>query len=124
LVLPFHQKKGYGKFLIDFSYELSKIDGKIGSPEKPLSELGRRTYQAYWTQRIIEVVREHEHQPGQLSVEFVSQQTGIAEDDIMWTLSKSSLAKVKYGDVLLCTDREYLDRLYQECGRAAGRIDL
>lgn len=27
LVLPFHQRKGYGKFLITFSYELSLIEG-------------------------------------------------------------------------------------------------
>lgn len=29
LVLPFHQRKGYGKFLITFSYELSLIEGSF-----------------------------------------------------------------------------------------------
>jgi len=32
LVLPPFQKRGYGRLLIEFSYELSKIDGKTGSP--------------------------------------------------------------------------------------------
>jgi histone acetyltransferase MYST1 len=30
LVLPPYQRKGYGKFLISFSYELSKIEKKVG----------------------------------------------------------------------------------------------
>jgi histone acetyltransferase MYST1 len=29
LTLPCYQKKGYGKFLIAFSYELSKLEGKV-----------------------------------------------------------------------------------------------
>jgi hypothetical protein len=30
--------------LIDFSYHLSKLEKKIGSPEKPLSDLGTSLY--------------------------------------------------------------------------------
>merc|ERR1712192_45114 len=30
LILPPYQRKGYGRFLIEFSYEISKIEGKIG----------------------------------------------------------------------------------------------
>lgn len=35
LTFPAHQRKGYGRFLIAFSYELTKKEEKVGSPEKP-----------------------------------------------------------------------------------------
>ncbi len=33
LTLPAYQRKGYGKFLISMSYELSKIEGKVCGKE-------------------------------------------------------------------------------------------
>jgi len=33
MVLPFLQRCGYGKFLIEFSYALSIKEGKPGTPE-------------------------------------------------------------------------------------------
>jgi len=44
LTLPPYQRAGYGKLLISLSYELSKRQRKVGSPEKPLSDLGKLSY--------------------------------------------------------------------------------
>ncbi|KAG0047167.1 K(lysine) acetyltransferase [Gryganskiella cystojenkinii] len=53
LVLPPFQRKSYGKLLIEFSYELTKMEGKVGSPEKPLSDLGKLGYVSYWITAIL-----------------------------------------------------------------------
>ncbi|KAF9129767.1 K(lysine) acetyltransferase [Mortierella sp. 14UC] len=53
LVLPPFQRKSYGKLLIEFSYELTKIEGKVGSPERPLSDLGKLGYVSYWITAIL-----------------------------------------------------------------------
>ena len=52
MTLPPHQRKGYGHFMIQFSYELSKIERKVGSPEKPLSDLGHISYHSFWKEGV------------------------------------------------------------------------
>jgi histone acetyltransferase MYST1 len=57
LTLPQYQKRGFGTFLISFSYEISKKEEKIGSPEKPLSDLGQISYRSYWSRVLLEMLK-------------------------------------------------------------------
>lgn len=54
LTFPCHQRKGYGRFLIAFSYLLSKREGKVGSPEKPMSDLGQAAYIPFWISEVVD----------------------------------------------------------------------
>ncbi|PVV01155.1 hypothetical protein BB560_004438 [Smittium megazygosporum] len=83
LTLPQHQRGGYGRLLIQFSYELTKIEGKCGSPEKPLSDLGLLSYRTYWAEKLVELLHDFK---GNLSIEEISKMTAFTHQDILHAL--------------------------------------
>jgi hypothetical protein len=156
LALPAYQRKGYGKFLISFSYELSKLEGKVremnrtglvrngsadagrstctplpapalsssapmrlppdsdlppyspnqptnqptdqvGTPERPLSDLGLVSYRGYWTRELLPILMARD---GAVSIKELSEITRIRIDDILVTLNHLNL--IQYQKVRLC----------------------
>ena len=85
LTLPQYQRRGYGMLLIAFSYELSKREGRLGSPEKPLSDLGLLSYRAYWSQTVIDALTEEGRGP-EISVEEIGALTAMTTADVLHTL--------------------------------------
>lgn len=56
------------------------IEKKIGTPERPLSDLGRIVYIKYWCQWIIDYFRElTNEQLNHLTIKKISQATAIKE---------------------------------------------
>ncbi|KAI5855230.1 acyl-CoA N-acyltransferase [Tricharina praecox] len=92
LVFPPFQKKGLGKLLIAFSYELSRGAGKMGSPEKPLSDLGHKGYIAYWSTCIAKVIRDSEKDS--ISINDLSKATYIQPDDIKAALDSMGVIQM------------------------------
>ena len=52
LIFPPWQRKGLGSMLMGASYEISRREGILGGPEKPISDLGRRSYKRFWAAEI------------------------------------------------------------------------
>jgi histone acetyltransferase SAS3 len=90
LTLPIHQRKGYGNLLIDFSYLLTKVEEKTGSPEKPLSDLGLVSYRSYWRlvlcRYLLEAMEKGHCKSEGLSIKKISEDTAMTPDDVIAAL--------------------------------------
>ncbi|KAI9029294.1 acyl-CoA N-acyltransferase [Hyaloraphidium curvatum] len=81
VTLPTYQRKGYGNLLIELSYLLCRKEGKPGSPEKPLSDLGLLSYRNYWRTATIEALLATEGDD--VSISDLVAMTGMTPDDIV-----------------------------------------
>lgn len=106
LILPPFQRKGYGKFLIAFSYELSKAERQIGSPEKPLSDLGKLSYRSYWSWVLLEILRDFR---GTLSIKDLSEMTSITQADIISALQSLNMVKYWKGQHVICVTPKHIE---------------
>ncbi|CAD5216141.1 unnamed protein product [Bursaphelenchus xylophilus] len=86
LVLPWMQRKQYGLFLIDLSYQLSIRERKVGSPEHPLSDAGLKTYRQYWFSVLMSYLRAKLYDTETLNLREMKEQTGIDTRDILETM--------------------------------------
>lgn len=91
LTFPQHQRKGIGSFLIALSYELSRRDGKTGTPERPLSDLGRISYTRYWTTTVLKWLRYNQPDKVRVAIRDISAATGITEDDVIEVLKGKNM---------------------------------
>ncbi|MCJ1271758.1 hypothetical protein MMC22_011663 [Lobaria immixta] len=96
LVFPPWQRKGFGKILMGISYELSKREGRVGGPEKPLSELGRRGYIRFWEARVANAVLGTKAKTT-LTVGEIADRCWILPEDVIVALKETGglLAKKK-----------------------------
>ncbi|KAF2451449.1 hypothetical protein P171DRAFT_347202 [Karstenula rhodostoma CBS 690.94] len=102
LTLPQYQRKGFGKLLIDFSYLLSKREGKLGSPEKPLSDLGLLGYRAYWQEIIVDLLMDGR---AEANIEDLGAQTAMTTNDVLHTLQNLNMLRYsKNAHVVVLTD--------------------
>ncbi|KAJ5674245.1 Histone acetyltransferase ESA1 [Penicillium macrosclerotiorum] len=125
MTLPQYQRAGYGRLLIAFSYELSKREGKLGSPEKPLSDLGLLSYRRYWREILVELLIE----PGReaMSENELAVLTSMTEKDVHETLLVNNMLRYHKGNwVIVLTDQvvaEHQKRLEKEKVKGEKRID-
>lgn len=94
LTLPIYQRKGYGHFLMDFSYLLSRRAFKWGTPEKPLSDLGLLSYRNFWKIKCSEILLQlkpvinSNSDIFSIKLENISNLTGMTPTDVILGLEQ------------------------------------
>lgn len=125
LTLPQYQRRGFGRLLISFSYELSKRENKLGSPEKPLSDLGLLGYRQYWRETLVELLMEPNREA--MSENELAVLTAMTEKDVHETLVVFNMLRYHKGNwVIVLTDYvidEHNKRLEKEKVKGARKID-
>jgi hypothetical protein len=85
---------------------LSRVEKQPGSPEKPLSDLGRLSYEAYWKSVVLEYLyqfRERLQKDPQnaiFSLRKMSFDTGICAQDLTTTLEQLGLYRLHPNSVI------------------------
>merc|ERR1712156_894965 len=134
LTLPPYQRKGFGKLLIEFSYVLSKFEGKTGSPEKPLSDLGLLSYRSYWTHAILSVLLDVQksnasratgdlESPPQITINEICERTSIKKEDAISTLQKLNLINYYKGQYILTLSKELVAKNKKDMAKRKLTID-
>ncbi|BGP40690.1 Histone acetyltransferase [Rhodotorula kratochvilovae] len=120
LTLPQYQRMGYGKLLIEFSYELSKKEQRLGSPEKPLSDLGLLSYRAYWAETIVDVLV---NAKDDITIDEIANKTAIVHSDIIHTCQVLQLLKFHKGQHHLVVSPAVLEQHERVRSKVRRRID-
>ena len=111
---------GYGKVLIEFSYELSKVEKKAGSPEKPLSDLGLLSYRSYWADILLEKLIDYQ---GEITISELADLTSFTTDDILSTLQHMDVIRYFKGQFVLCLSDSHIEQYEKLKKKSRIRIE-
>lgn len=111
--------------LLFLGYLLSREEGQPGTPEKPLSDLGRVSYHAYWKSVILEYIDQHRNKP--MTFEDIGHASGMHTHDIALTFQLLGFIRyipnndsIKLG---LCVDWNKVDN-YMKKLRSRPRLEI
>ncbi|KAH8880350.1 hypothetical protein GQ53DRAFT_611930, partial [Thozetella sp. PMI_491] len=97
LIFPPWQRKGLGSLLMGVSYEISRREGVLGGPEKPISDLGKKGYKRFWAGEIARWILglELNGTEGEtiVDVEECSEATWIAPEDCLLVLREMGIVE-------------------------------
>lgn len=112
VALPPYQKRGYGRLLISLSYEIAKRQHRSGGPERPLSDLGKIAFHAYWRDTLVETLKNHWRDV--TSLDDLIKLTSISRDDVIDVLRELKCVTKGKGEYELCIQKDTLQQAIQK----------
>lgn len=88
------------------SYVLSRRDGRVGGPEKPLSELGRRSYLRFWEARVAKELLASRNKSS-LTIDELALRCWMLPDDVLAAVQQMGIleARKKADGVNVCKEK-------------------
>jgi histone acetyltransferase HTATIP len=111
---------------------LTKREGKVGSPEKPLSDLGLLSYRSYWSETLVslfmvELERQGPHVSDDarfsISIEQLSKTTGFTCEDIIHTLQAMDALRYQRGQHIVVLSEKHVADYEKNRKRQRTKID-
>ena len=93
---------------------------QLGSPEKPLSDLGQLSFRSYWTEVLLDALRSHK---GHLSIRDLATRTAIQTEDIIATLQSLNLIKFWKGQHVISVSQKTVEEHLRANARPSLRCD-
>jgi MOZ/SAS family len=103
-------------------YLLSKMEDKLGSPEKPLSDLGLLSYRQFWRTKVVQAILSLDS--AITSIQDISEITRMTHDDTIQTLQlMDMLHKTDVNEYMLCLNMPELEK-YDARIKAKGYLQV
>ena len=94
---------------------------QVGTPERPLSDLGMVSYRSYWAHVLLTILQSHR---GAISIKQLSEMSAIKTDDIISTLQALNLIKYWKGQHMISVSpRVIQEHLGAETSRHSLQVD-
>ncbi|KHJ41776.1 PHD-finger [Trichuris suis] len=123
VTLPPYQNKGFGRLQIAFSYLLSRKEGEVGTPEKPLSELGKFSYTSYWKSAIFEFFDKNRDIKA-CNIKQISETTGMTPVDIVETMQSLNMIILQDNSLKFVIDWDAIDSYMDRARNDPKRVYL
>lgn len=91
---------------------------QVGSPEKPLSDLGLLSYRSYWAWQLLKVLRAHPDDG--ISVMALSAATSIKHEDVLSALHHLGMVRTLHGQHVLAAPPDVVEKEFQRLDAKPG----
>ncbi|GET93814.1 acetyltransferase, putative [Leishmania tarentolae] len=86
MVLPPFRSKGYGSLLVRLSYAIARVEGIVGTPERPLSKSGNALFRKVWREEVLFAVFALEERGTPITVGELSKVSSLIVEDVLVAL--------------------------------------